>query len=72
VAVEKLSRFQKLTEIVGKENVYIAEPRELFVSGSPLSNRSGNDSREQISTSRPEQDLILITRLEAAIPVIEE
>jgi hypothetical protein len=37
-----------------------------------LRNRSGNDNREQVSTSRAEQDLILITRVEAAIPIIEE
>jgi hypothetical protein len=72
VAVEKLSRFQKLTEIVGKENVYIAEPRELFVSGSPLSNRIGKRQQGTNQYLRPEQDLILITRVEAAIPVIEE
>jgi hypothetical protein len=37
-----------------------------------LSNRSGNDNREQVCTSRGQRDLILITRVEAAIPVIKE
>jgi hypothetical protein len=70
VAVEKLA----ISEIKGNfgDRKCLAEQRKLFVSGPPLSNRSGNNNREQISTSRAEQDLILITRVEAAIPVIEE
>jgi hypothetical protein len=48
VAVEKL----EISEIRGNfgDRKCPTEPRKLFVSGSPLSNRSGNDSREQIST----------------------
>jgi hypothetical protein len=70
VAVEKL----EISEIRGNfgDRKCPAEERKLFVSGSPLSNRSGNDNRDQISTSRPEQGLILISCVEAAIPVIEE
>jgi hypothetical protein len=69
-AVEKL----EISEIKGNcgDRKCRAEQGKLFVFGPPLSNRSGNDSREQISTSRREQDLILITRVEEAIPVIEE
>jgi hypothetical protein len=48
VTVEKL----EISEIRGNfgDRKCPTEPRKLFVSGSPLSNRSGNDSREQIST----------------------